>query len=94
MTEKNNKFWKQPWVIYIIVTSIIGLTSFLIGHSFKIDANIKDIAEIRKSLDERPTNKELKPELENIKTDINEIKETQKEIYRLMLKVYTKPQTD
>jgi DNA-binding transcriptional regulator GbsR (MarR family) len=91
MTEKNNKVWKQPWVIYIIITSIIGLTSFLVTTSFKTDANTKNIEEVKKCLDERPTNKELKPEFENIKKDINEIKETQKEIYRLLLKAYIKP---
>lgn len=91
MAEK--KIWKQPWVIYIIITSAIGLATFFVGHyttplAFKIDANTKEIVEVRKCIEERPTKTELQPELENIKADINEIKETQKEIYNLLLKFH------
>ncbi len=86
MTEKNDKIWKQPWVVYIIITSIIGLTSFLIGHKYKIDANIRQIQEIKKCLDERPTNKELSPILKNIEDDIKELKEKINKIYDFVIK--------
>lgn len=91
MVEKNSKWYRQPWVIYIIITSVIGLATFFIGHytqplAFKIETNIKQIEEIKKCLDERPTNKELAPVLENIKEDIRELKETIDKIYDYVVK--------
>lgn len=85
------KFWKEPYIIYLTITAIIALATFFIGHftqplAFKIDMNIKEISDIRKSLEERPTKTELKPIIDKIEEDVCEIKATIKDIYGLLLK--------
>lgn len=90
------RIWQEPYAIYIVITSIVAIITFLIGHyttplAFRIDMNVKEITEMKKCLEERPTRVEIKPIINNMETDIKEIKEDMKDIHKLLLKIYTNP---
>ena len=89
MSQESKFFWKNSYTFYIAITAIISITSFLVGHSYRIMANENSIYEIRKSLDER----EFELSIQAIRDDIRELKETHKEnnqkleeIYKLLIK--------
>lgn len=87
------KLWKSPWVVYITITSLISLATFFVGHytkplSFEINANAKEIAEIKDCLKEKPSKGEITPILEAIREDIAELKEAQREHNRRLQEVY------
>lgn len=95
MTEFKNKSWKNPIVIIAIGTALIGLAGFFVKYHIQpLNAQVKILqaktVEMKKEIEKRPTENELKPEFEYIKKEIIEIKDTQKEIYRLLLKTYTR----
>lgn len=90
------KFWQEPYMIYIAVTTVIAAVTFLIGHyttplAFKIDMNVKEIADIKKSLEDRPTRNEIRPIIQNIEGNMKEIKEDIKDIHNLLFKAYINP---
>lgn len=99
MVENKTKWWKNPTVLIVIGTAIIGLaTSFVTYHIQPLSAKIEMLQtenkEMKKALSERPTLKELKPEIQAIKDNVQEVKEAQKEndkkldeIYKLLLKI-------
>lgn len=99
MAEKKNKIWKNPTIIILVGSTIIGLTGFFIQYHLQpLSAQIKNLQEqnieIKKALTERPTIKEFQPQIRAIRDDICELKESQKEndkkldeIYKLLLQI-------
>lgn len=93
MSQESKFFWKNSYTFYIAITAIISITSFLVGHSYRIMANENSIYEIRKSLDEKSNKREFELSIQAIRDDIRELKETHKEnnqkleeIYKLLIK--------
>ena len=85
MSEKSNKIWNQPYALYLIVTSIIAITSFLIGHRYKISANENSIVEIKACLKEKIPKEQFDIQMEALKKDIQDLKEDTDHIIDLLL---------
>lgn len=99
MADIKNKSWKNPTVLIVVGSAIIGLATFFVSYHIqpiaaKVEVLQKENIEMKQCINERPTKNELRPELKSIKENITEIKEAQKEndkklddIYKLLLTI-------